>query len=51
MGSDVIVLFTTEAYISGQVLNSLDSEGIYGVLVELTAVPVVAVVAAPPPRM
>ncbi len=36
MGSDVIVTFSTEAYISGQVRNSLDGEGIYGALVELT---------------
>ncbi len=36
LGTDVDVLFSTEAYISGQVRNSLDSKGIYGVTVTLT---------------
>ncbi len=36
IGSDVDVFFTTAAFVSGQVLNNLDSKGIYGVLVELT---------------
>ena len=36
LGSDVDILFTTQAYISGQVRNSLDSQGIYGVTVALT---------------
>ncbi|MEO8357395.1 MAG: SdrD B-like domain-containing protein, partial [Chloroflexota bacterium] len=35
-GSDVDVLFTTAAYISGQVRNNLDSQGIYGVTVGLS---------------
>jgi hypothetical protein len=35
MGTNEFVLFTTEAYISGQVLNSLDNKSIYGVTIEL----------------
>jgi hypothetical protein len=35
-GADVDVLFTTAAYISGQVRNSLDSQGIYGSTVQLS---------------
>jgi len=36
LGSDVDIFFTTEAYIAGQVLNSLDGKGIYGAQVVLT---------------
>ena len=36
MAANVDVFFTTAAFVSGQVLNNLDSKGIYGVLVELT---------------
>ncbi len=36
LGSDVDILFTTEAYITGQVRNNLDSQGIYGVAVALS---------------
>ena len=37
IGGDVDILFTTEAYISGQVLNSLDSNGIYGATITLSS--------------
>ena len=36
MTGDVLVLFTTEAYITGVVQNSVDLKGLYGVPVELT---------------
>jgi hypothetical protein len=36
LGNDVDILFTTQAFISGQVCNSLDNQGIYRATVTLT---------------